>query len=789
MFSLLRLRRYRSLLIIACVAVVILYQIASSRRSNDVAPEKFFKGSSSLPEKRVKPQAAHVFDKTTDIFHDVEKSDDPTIPRKGDPTPPKKPIAGHDVVLENSPIGLSSFEGSYSPDDTRRGRDISTTPYFGEDKVDVFSTPKIIKFPIANPVKLPEEPPQSLPKVQGTFAAETPEEREVRESRLATVKEAFKHSWEGYKKYAWGHDELRPVSRGFADPFGGWGATIVDALDTLIIMELDSELEQAKKFVETIDFERLTLPSIPVFETTIRYLGGLIGAYDLSQQRESLFLKKAVELADILIDAFDTPNGMPVLFYDPQLAHRPLKLRAGKSMVLAQFASLSLEFTRLAQITSNNTYYSVIQRITDQLDDASKQSVIPGLWPLRMDISGCETALSMAESDSNGASHSSTDSRLPKGIAKDNNPDLSSPELQRLINNAAGAVEAAEKTKGNKNKQNKKTGNSLNKRQLPSRMRSEKTAEMQPSTTPVKYSAGALGDSAYEYLIKEYILLGGNVEQYKRLYEKSIVAIQENIIYRPLVQGTPDILFAGNVIVGGNGKKEMDFEMTHLSCYIGGMFALGAKTLEHPSDLITAQKLTDGCYWAYNTTRTGIMSENFHVNECISGRCEFIDPQARKQAGPRLTKRQTIRVAESPSSEAELDNDRNRWEVGGWYDQPRSYLSQDGRYLLRPEALESIFILYRVTGDKKWQDKGWEMFSAINKWCRTEIAYSAIQDVTNNNQVKHLDQMESFWMAETLKYAYLLFSEPGILSLDDYVFNTEAHPFLRPSPVTEVLER
>jgi len=41
--------------------------------------------------------------------------------------------------------------------------------------------------------------------------------------------------------------------------------------------------------------------------------------------------------------------------------------------------------------------------------------------------------------------------------------------------------------------------------------------------------------------------------------------------------------------------------------------------------------------------------------------------------------------------------------------------------------------------------------------------------------------MESFWMAETLKYFYLIFSEPELVSLDDFVFNTEAHPLRTPA--------
>lgn len=97
-----------------------------------------------------------------------------------------------------------------------------------------------------------------------------------------------------------------------------------------------------------------------------------------------------------------------------------------------------------------------------------------------------------------------------------------------------------------------------------------------------------------------------------------------------------------------------------------------------------------------------------------------------------------------------------------------------------PEAIESVFILYRITGDTALQDKGWEMFTAIDKISKTKIGYGAVEDVTASHPIIK-DEMESFWTGETLKYFYLLFSEPDLISLDKYIFNTEAHPLLRPT--------
>jgi mannosyl-oligosaccharide alpha-1,2-mannosidase len=73
----------------------------------------------------------------------------------------------------------------------------------------------------------------------------------------------------------------------------------------------------------------------------------------------------------------------------------------------------------------------------------------------------------------------------------------------------------------------------------------------------------------------------------------------------------------------------------------------------------------------------------------------------------------------------------------------------------RPEAIESVWYMYRITGDKKWQDKGWKMFEAIVRHTTTDAGSSAINNVLTTNPTQ-INEMESFWTAETLKYFYLL---------------------------------
>lgn len=88
--------------------------------------------------------------------------------------------------------------------------------------------------------------------------------------------------------------------------------------------------------------------------------------------------------------------------------------------------------------------------------------------------------------------------------------------------------------------------------------------------------------------------------------------------------------------------------------------------------------------------------------------------------------------------------------------------------------------MYRITGDSHWREAGWRMFLSVNEHTSTVYGNSAIDDVTMTTPQLN-DEMESFWLAETLKYFYLLFEEESVVSLDDWVLNTEAHPFKRPT--------
>ena len=91
--------------------------------------------------------------------------------------------------------------------------------------------------------------------------------------------------------------------------------------------------------------------------------------------------------------------------------------------------------------------------------------------------------------------------------------------------------------------------------------------------------------------------------------------------------------------------------------------------------------------------------------------------------------------------------------------------------------MESLYYLYRITGDKKYREWGWQIFLAFEKYTKVpDGGYSSINNVKNMGNPGFRDKQESFFLAETLKYFYLLFSDQNLLPFDKYVFNSEAHP-------------
>ena len=175
----------------------------------------------------------------------------------------------------------------------------------------------------------------------------------------------------------------------------------------------------------------------------------------------------------------------------------------------------------------------------------------------------------------------------------------------------------------------------------------------------------------------------------------------------------------------------LSHKMDHLACFAGAMYAVGAQDGGKYDDeyMAVADALGETCYKMYANTQTGLSPE---FVQFIAGR----DMQTPRQAS---------------------------YNIG------------------RPEAVETWFYMWYYTRDPKWREMGWRVFQCFERHAATGSGWTALPDVDNPR--RHDDKMESFVLAETVKYFYLLFDPDYPIPLEKYIFNTEAHPFGKIDPM------
>ncbi|KAM9798066.1 mannosyl-oligosaccharide 1,2-alpha-mannosidase IA isoform 1-T1 [Neosynchiropus ocellatus] len=231
-------------------------------------------------------------------------------------------------------------------------------------------------------------------------------------------------------------------------------------------------------------------------------------------------------------------------------------------------------------------------------------------------------------------------------------------------------------------------------------------------------SIGGLGDSFYEYLIKSFLMSDKTDEGAKEMYYNALDAIEANLVQKSTGGLTYMAEWRGGIL---------DHKMGHLACFSGGMIGIGADDgapdkRQHYMDL--AAEITHTCHESYTRSATKLGPEAFRFDS------------GAEATATRLS---------------------------------------DRYYILRPEVIESYMYMWRLTNDPKYRDWGWEAVEALEQHCRVESGFSGIRDVYTTS-VSHDNMQQSFFLSETLKYLYLLFSDDDLLPLEDWVFNTEAHP-------------
>mmetsp|Transcript_70469 Transcript_70469/g.229119 ORF Transcript_70469/g.229119 Transcript_70469/m.229119 type:complete len:838 (+) Transcript_70469:224-2737(+) len=460
-------------------------------------------------------------------------------------------------------------------------------------------------------------------------------------SRADEVRDAALHAWTGYRKYAWGRDELQPVTHRGKDTFGGIGMTVVDSMTTLWLMGLGDEFEQAAKFVQDdLDFDKADT-EVSVFELVIRGVGGLLGAHALSGRQ--VFLDRAVELGNRLLPAFNTSSRLPWPKWN--IATGKGAAPTGDPTILSEAGSVQLEFRCLTEQTGDLRY----KEAGDKAFEAIQSAGMTGLMPVY----------------------------------------LTPPDHSQV-------------------------------RVLAS-----------------KFAFGALADSYYEYLLKQWLQNPAD-QHFKDLWLNVMDELPGLLRPRPTgsaTKGKSSLYRLIEVAPGGEAIWKMD----HLSCYAPGMIALGLQEVPD-EDLLekgrnstlwsVAEGLTESCVQMWTSTKTGLAPEFLNVRST--------DPFDFKEV-PRTGKHS----------------------------------------FLRPETTESLFYLYRLTGDEKYRQWGEQIFRAILKHAKVDGGFSSVEDVNQIPTVK-VDELQSFVMAETFKYLFLLFSPVEKLDLGSFVLNTEGHPLLRP---------
>ncbi|KAK1938174.1 Endoplasmic reticulum mannosyl-oligosaccharide 1 [Phytophthora citrophthora] len=443
-----------------------------------------------------------------------------------------------------------------------------------------------------------------------------------------------RHAWNGYRKYADWQDYLLMPFLGGRSVYGhDMALTTVDSLDTLFLMGLHDEFDEASAWVKANLSEVMFQSStVSFFEITIRSLGGLLSAYYLSGEQH--FLDLATSLGRSLQMGFTCDNFIPCRSVD-------LKDHVSyNEPPLSEAGTFQLEFSYLAHATKDESFMTEVKSVNTLLINLVRMNYPNGLIPVYMDWRGMKA--------------------LP--------------------------------------------GSDI--------------------------SIGALGDSHYEYLLKQWLLTGKQDNQLRDMYVTAVSGIQTEL----LGYSYPSkYAFIGKK----NFLGELEPAMEHLTCFVPGMLALGYFHGMPTSHLELAKELTETCVQMYLQSQSGLSPEKTQFATPVDPNNPNQDPRPELSTIP--------------------DQDYN---------------------ILRPETVESLMILYRVTGEETYREYGRTIMESFENHSKVESGgYRSTSNVWNGNPTTKLGAMESFFIAETLKYLFLLFSDDTILPLDEIVFNTEAHPF------------
>ncbi|EIW79097.1 glycoside hydrolase family 47 protein [Coniophora puteana RWD-64-598 SS2] len=322
--------------------------------------------------------------------------------------------------------------------------------------------------------------------------------------------------------------------------------------------------------------------------------------------------------------------------------------------------------------------------------------------------------------------------------------------------------------------------------------------------TDYHVAPGGAADSAHEYTLKQFLLTGKTDKANLEMYLRATMYIMGELMF---ISPKRHLLYATDVYQYEN-EARYSHTFEHLSCFLPGLFALGVHTLplddlaslgvdihELAKDLLprhqkmydyitkhytlgelhlwAAQGMAQTCWLTYADQPTGLGPDSVTMRAGgIYDEVPWLDAldawrKAGRKGSPPGVGGKTPWTQWNLTYASAKDRDRIFAE--------RDYGLKNAAYYLRPEAVESFYLLWRTTGDVRWRHHGWDMFQAIEKITKVEAGYACVHNVHLEDYKLH-DEMPSFFLAETLKYLYLLFHEEDLVPLEQWVFNTEAHP-------------
>ena len=619
-------------------------------------------------------------------------------------------------------------------------------------------------------------PPPTLPPYSPTTPAST---------YLPYLRTEFLHAYHAYCRDAWGTDDYMPVTRRGGVSYG-MSLTMVDALDTLIVMDEWGEVERAVQWMaDNLHFGHQQ--DINVFETTIRILGSLLASAHLINTTDTpalpptsrdalstILLTHAHTLGSHLLHAFQTPLGIPygTLSLQTRTMYNPGW--SGGASTMAELGSVQLEFQYLSRVTGREEYEEAVDGV---------------MWAVR--------------------------------------------RMNRSLYGQFMSVDKGEMTSN-------------------------------------VVTLGARVDSLYEYFLKQWLLTGKSDERVmmRDMWLESGQAIRDQLLLVAMGDGfvqqyTSDFIsnrtaYPANALLfaAERHNEQLQGKMDHLVCFLPGVYALSAyhRTCDSRKSEAARGRSEGGCSdeeWlgiarelartcvAMYSTETGLAPEivQFSMRRRAdeerqrNERRQLLDEArvAHDRAQLAYNLKRTLIYANTTLPQHDRDHLLQRLDaqhnatlaalppldlppLPPIATQPAFVIDPGAKHnLLRPETMESLFVLWRVTHEHEWREAGWRIFSAFVRYCRVDGGgYTGLHDVSRgeaDRQTGRLDwqrrlhewqlangregegeagyvfewsnwkdHMESFWLSETMKYAWLLLSDDDVLPIDQYVFNTEAHP-------------